>query len=682
MLERMFNPKVVAVVGATPKEGKVGNILLKNLKDFDGKVYAVNPKYDEILGYKCYPSVEEIPDEVDLAIIAVPAEVVPSILESCGRKGVKNAVVITAGFKEAGNYALENKITEICRRYGINMVGPNCLGIINTHNNLNATFGRIMPPKGDIAFLSQSGAFILAVLDWAKANNVGFSKIVSLGNKAVLDEADFMRFLARDEDTNVIMLYLEGVSEGRKFMEVAREVSKVKPIVGVKSGRTEAGAKAASSHTGSLAGSFVAYRTAFRQSGVVEAESIEDLFDFSLILRKIRKIDGGIAIVTNSGGPGVIASDAVEEFGLNLAKFERRTIDRLREILPPIANVYNPVDVLGDADADRFGRALKIVEEDSNVGAIIAILTPTAQMDFIKASEFVLGIGKPIVTCFMGGESVRDAIELLKKHGIVNFLDPVKAVRSLNSVKRFELMKRKIEKEIESIEIEVDLVRVRDLIEKHRDKKVLTAESFEMLKAYGIPVPPYGIAKTAEEALKIADKIGYPVAMKVVSPDILHKTDVGCVKLNVGRERVISTFYELVKRAEDYLKADVEGVMVQKMMPPGREVIVGMKRDPQFGPLIMFGMGGIYVEVFKDVSFRIAPIDRDEALDMIREVKAYSILKGVRGERPSDINALVDVIVRISKLSLDFDEIVEMDLNPVFVYEKGCCVVDAKVVLR
>ncbi len=682
MLERMFNPKVVAVVGATPKEGKVGNILLKNLKDFDGKVYAVNPKYDEILGYKCYPSVEEIPDEVDLAIIAVPAEVVPSILESCGRKGVKNAVVITAGFKEAGNYALENKITEICRRYGINMVGPNCLGIINTHNNLNATFGRIMPPKGDIAFLSQSGAFILAVLDWAKANNVGFSKIVSLGNKAVLDEADFMRFLARDEDTNVIMLYLEGVSEGRKFMEVAREVSKVKPIVGVKSGRTEAGAKAASSHTGSLAGSFVAYRTAFRQSGVVEAESIEDLFDFSLILRKIRKIDGGIAIVTNSGGPGVIASDAVEEFGLNLAKFERRTIDRLREILPPIANVYNPVDVLGDADADRFGRALKIVEEDSNVGAIIAILTPTAQMDFIKASEFVLGIGKPIVTCFMGGESVRDAIELLKKHGIVNFLDPVKAVRSLNSVKRFELMKRKIEKEIESIEIEVDLVRVRDLIEKHRDKKVLTAESFEMLKAYGIPVPPYGIAKTAEEALKIADKIGYPVAMKVVSPDILHKTDVGCVKLNVGRERVVSTFYELVKRAEDYLKADVEGVMVQKMMPPGREVIVGMKRDPQFGPLIMFGMGGIYVEVFKDVSFRIAPIDRDEALDMIREVKAYSILKGVRGERPSDINALVDVIVRISKLSLDFDEIVEMDLNPVFVYEKGCCVVDAKVVLR
>ncbi len=682
MLEGMFNPKVVAIIGATPKEGKVGNILLKNLKNFKGKVYAVNPKYEEILGFKCYPNIESIPDDVDLAVIAVPAKAVPEVLESCGRKGVKNVVVITAGFKEAGNYALERRITEICRRYGINMVGPNCLGIINTHNNLNATFSKVMPPKGNIAFLSQSGAFILAVLDWAKSNNVGFSKIVSLGNKAVLDESDFMRFLAEDDKTDVIMLYLEGVSDGKKFMDVAKEVSKVKPIVAVKSGRTEAGAKAASSHTGSLAGSFVAYRTAFRQSGVVEAESIEDLFDYTLILRRIRSISGGIAIVTNSGGPGVIAADAVEEFGLNLAKFDKKTIDRLKSILPPIANVYNPVDVLGDADAERFGKALKIVEEDPNVGAIIAILTPTAQIDFVKASEFVASVDKPIVTCFMGGETVADAINLLKKHGIVNFLDPVKAVKSLNSVKKYELMKIKLEREVESIEIDVDTDNARKIVEKYRDRRVLTDKSFDILKSYGIPVPPYGVARTAEEALEIADEIGYPVAMKIVSPDILHKTDVGCVKLNVDREKVIPTFYELVKRAEDYLKADVEGVMVQKMMPAGREVIVGMKRDPQFGALIMFGMGGIYVEVFKDVSFRIAPISKSDAYEMIKEVKSYKILKGVRGEKPSDIDSLVDVLLRISKLSLDFEEIVEMDLNPIFVYEKGCCVVDAKIVLR
>ncbi len=679
MLESMFYPKVVAVVGATPKEGKVGNILLKNLKSFKGKVYAVNPKYKEVLGFECYPSVEDIPEQVDLAVIAVPADAVADVLESCGRKGVKNVVVITAGFKEAGNYTLERRIAEICERYEINMVGPNCLGIINTSNGLNATFSGVMPPKGNIAFLSQSGAFILAVLDWAKANNVGFSKIVSLGNKAVLDEADFMMYLKDDEETDVILLYLEGVEDGRKFMEVAKEVSKVKPIVAVKSGKTEAGAKAASSHTGSLAGSFVAYRTAFKQCGVVEAESVEDLFDFSLVLTKIRELNGGIAIVTNSGGPGVIASDAVEMFGLKLARFEKDTIEALREILPPMANVYNPVDVLGDADADRFGKALSVVAKDRNVGGIIAILTPTAQIDFAKASEYVAKIEKPIVTCFMGGESVKEAVEFLKRHGIFNFMDPVRAVRSLRSAVLYDEMRDKLDREMPKIEVDRD--KVRDLI-ANAGRKVLTAESFEILKAYGIPVPSYGIAKTAEEALKIADEIGYPVAMKIVSPDILHKTDVGCVKLNVRREDVEKTFYEIVKRAEDYLKADVDGVMVQKMMPMGREVIVGMKRDPQFGPLIMFGMGGIYVEVFRDVSFRIAPLSKEDAYEMVREVKAYRILKGVRGEKPSDINAVVDVILRVSKLSLDFEEVVEMDLNPVFVYEKGCCVVDAKIVLR
>ncbi len=679
MLESMFYPKVVAVVGATPKEGKVGNVLLKNLREFEGKVYAVNPKYDRVLEFECYPSVEDIPDDVDLAIVAVPAKAVPSVLESCGRKGVKNVVVISAGFKEAGNYALEREIADICRRYGINMVGPNCLGIINTSNGLNATFGGVMPPKGKMAFLSQSGAFILAVLDWAKMNNVGFSKIVSLGNKAVLDEADFMRYLKDDEGTKVILMYIEGVEDGRKFMDVAKEVSKVKPVVAVKSGKTEAGAKAASSHTGSLAGSFVAYRTAFKQCGVVEANSVEELFDFSLILSEFTGFKGDVAIVTNSGGPGVIASDAVEEFGLRLARFDRRTIDRLREFLPPMANVYNPVDVLGDADAERFGRALRVVSEDPNVGAIIAILTPTAQIDFRKASEYVLEIEKPVVTCFMGGESVGEAVDVLKEGGVVNFLDPVRAVKSLKSVKTYESYRCSLSEVVE-YEIEVDVSRVREHL--RGEKRVLTAESFEILKEYGIPVPPYGIAKTAEEALRIADEIGYPVVMKIVSPDILHKTDVGCVKLNVGREEVIRTFHELVKRAEDYLKADVEGVLVQKMMPQGREVIVGMKRDPQFGPLVMFGMGGIYVEVFKDVSFRIAPFSKRDAEEMVKEVKAYRILKGVRGERPSDIDSLVDVIVRVSKMCLDIEEIVEMDLNPVFVYEKGCCVVDAKMVLR
>jgi acetyltransferase len=673
MLEKLFEPEVVAVIGATPKEGKIGNIILKNLKEFKGKVYAVNPKYSEVLGFECYPSVELIPDRVDLAIVAVPSESVLSVLEGCGRKGVKNVVVITAGFKEVGNYALENKLVEICKKYGINLVGPNCLGIMNTRNNLNATFSRITPPKGRIALLSQSGALILAVIDWARYNNIGFSKVVSLGNKAVLNENDFMEYFIEDEDTDVVMLYLEGIEDGRRFMEVARRLSKVKPVVAIKSGKTEAGAKAASSHTGSLAGSYEACRSAFKQCGVVEAESIEELFDYSLLLSHIKGFKGGVAIVTNSGGPAVIASDAIDVFGLKLAKFERKTVEKLRLILPPIANFYNPVDVLGDADAERFGKTLKAIAEDNNVGAIVAILTPTAQIDFLKSAEYVASIRKPIVTCFIGGESVEKAVEFLKEKGIVNFTDPVRAVKALRSAYDYGLMKSKKEVD-ETFNVDVDVELVRSMIKERA--------WFEVLKAYGIPVPPYGIANTAEEALEIADKIGYPVAMKIVSPHIIHKTDVGCVKLNVNREEVIPTFYELVKRAEDFLKAEVDGVMVQKMMPAGKEVIIGMKRDPHFGPLLMFGLGGIYVEVFRDVSFRIAPISRSTALEMVREVKAYRLLRGVRGERPSDIQSVVDVLLRISKLSMDIEEILEIDLNPVFVYEKGCCVVDAKMVVR
>ncbi len=672
MLKGLFEPEVVAVIGATPKEGKVGNTILRNLKDFNGKVYAVNPKYSEVLGFKCYPSVESIPERVDLAIVAVPLKSVLNVLESCGRKGVKNVVVITAGFKEVGNYDLEKELVKICKRYGINLVGPNCLGIINTHNNLNATFSRVSPPKGRIALVSQSGALILALIDWARLNGIGFSKVVSLGNKAVLNENDFMEFFLEDEHTDVVMLYLEGIEDGRRFMKVARRLSKVKPVVAIKSGKTDAGAKAASSHTGSLAGSYEACKTAFKQSGVVEANSIEELFDCSLVLLNVRDFNGEVAIVTNSGGPGVMASDAVEFFGLKLAKFESRTIEGLKSILPPIANLYNPVDVLGDADAERFGEALKVVAEDENVGAIVAILTPTAQMDFIKSAEYVSSIKKPIVTCFMGGESVKGAVELLKKRGIVNFTDPVRAVKALSFAYKYGLMRSKEEEMHEEMYVDTELVR--SLIKERA--------WFEVLKAYGIPVPPYGIARTAEEALEIADKIGYPVAMKIVSPEVIHKTDVGCVKLNVGRDEVIPTFYELVKRAEDFLNVEVDGVMVQKMMPMGKEVIIGMKRDPNFGPLLMFGLGGIYVEVFKDVSFRIAPISRSMALEMVKEVKAYKLLKGVRGEKPSDVQSVVDVLVRVSKMSMDFEEILEMDLNPVFVYEKGCCVVDVKMVVR
>jgi len=685
MLDKLFNPQSVAVVGATPKEGKVGHIVLKNIiSKFLGKVYAVNPSYTEILGVKCYPSVLDIPYEVDLIVIVVPARAVLDVLEQCGKKGVRNAVVITAGFKEIGREGaiLEAKLTEICRKYGINLVGPNCLGIINTHAQLNATFSKTSPPKGNIAFLSQSGAFILAVIDWAISSNFGFSKIVSLGNKAVLDECDFMEYLASDDETDVIMLYLEGVRDGRRFIEVARKVSKKKPVVVMKSGRTEAGARAASSHTGTLAGSFAAFKAAFQQCGVVQADTIEELFDFSLILSNIRNIEKGIAIVTNSGGPGVMAADAVETFGLELARFERETIEKLKDVLPPEASIYNPVDVIGDADADRFGIAARIISEDRNVGAIIAILTPTARIDFDKAADYIAGISKPVVTCFMGGESILPAIEKLKEHRIMNFFDPVRAVKALSAVSTYSKARDRAYQE--PVRFEVNKEVVRDIINEIRKRraKIVGVEGLKVLEAYGIKVAPYGLARTADEAVEIADRIGYPVAMKIVSPDIIHKSDVGCVKLNVGKEDVKRTFFEIVTRAESYMSnARIDGVLVQKMIKGGKEVIVGMKRDPHFGPLLMFGMGGIYVEVFKDVSFRIAPVSRGDALEMIKSVKAYKILRGVRGEKMSDIESIVDVLLRISQLSLDFPDILEMDVNPIMVFEKGCCAIDFRMVV-
>ncbi len=698
MLDQFFNPAGIAVVGATPNEGKVGNTLLKNILSFPEQVkgkantksvriYAINPKYEKILDAKCYPSVLQIEEGVNLAVIAVPAISVPEVLEQCGEKGIKNVVVISAGFKEAGRggAVLESELIRISDKYGLSVVGPNCLGIINTHTGLNATFGKATPPEGNIAFLSQSGAFALAVIDWSKVANVGFSKVVSLGNKAVLDECDFIEYLAKDDETAVITMYLEDIREGRRFMDVVRQVSKIKPVVVMKSGRTEAGAKAASSHTGSIAGSVEAFSTAFQQAGVVEANSITDLFDFSLTLSRIRDVKGGIAIVTNSGGPGVMAADAIEESGLKLAAFDRRTMEKLRDL--HVANFYNPVDVKGDADSEKFGTALGIVSAAERVGAIIAILSPTAPIEFDKAGDYVLELNdkKPIIPVFMGGETVIRAVEGFKKHGITNYFDPVRAVKALYTVDKYSESREKVSAPPPYFKVDRKAIKkLMELREREEAKMGIGVEGFKVLEAYGIPAPSYGKAETTEEALGIADRIGYPVSMKIVSPDIVHKTDVGCVKLNVRREEVKETFFKIMHRAEKYTSARrIEGILVQQMIEGGKEVIVGMKRDMHFGPLIMFGLGGIYVEVFKDVSFRIAPLSKEDAIEMIKSVKAYRILRGVRGEQMSDINSLVDVLLRFSQISMDFPEILEADLNPikVFGHGKGCYAIDFKMIM-
>jgi len=700
MLDRFFNPESIAVVGATPKEGKVGNTLLNNIIVFRDRakvrsakevsIYAVNPHYEKILDVTCYPSILQIADQVDLAVVAVPAMSVPEVLEQCGKKGIRNVVVISAGFKEAGREGaiLESELVRICETYSVQLIGPNSMGILNTHADLNATFGRATPARGTIAFLSQSGAFVLAVIDWALLANVGFSKVVSLGNKAVLDECDFLEYLAMDDETEVITMYLEDVRDGRRFMEVVSQVTRTKPVVVMKSGKTDAGAKAASSHTGSIAGSVEAFKTAFHQAGVIEASSIEDLFDFSLTLSRIRSIKGGVAIVTNSGGPGVMAADALDELGLELASFERGTIENLRALR--IANFYNPVDVKGDASSEKFGNALGIVASDGRVGAIIAILSPTPFIAFERVGDYILEFNekKPIIPVFMGGERVTEIMERLRQQGIQNYFDPARAVKALYAVKKYCESKEKVY--VPPLYFTVDRNAVERLIkpveggEREEARMGMGLQGFQIPEAYKIPVPKYGRAKTADEALEIADRIGYPVAMKILSPDIVHKTDIGCVKLGVGREMVRETFFEIIHRAEKYTSARrIEGVLIQEMIMGGKEVIAGMKRDPHFGPLIMFGLGGIYVEVFKDVSFGIAPLNEEDALEMIKNVKAYQMLRGVRGEPMSDIDSLVEVLLRFSQLSTEFPEILEADLNPIKVFEhgKGCCVIDFKMVI-
>ncbi|MCS7144100.1 MAG: acetate--CoA ligase family protein [Archaeoglobaceae archaeon] len=679
-MRSFFYPHSIALIGASGETGKVGNVILKNLKNFKGRVYPVNPKYSEIDGFKCYSSISSLPETVDLAIIAIPARFVAKTLEECGLNGIRNVIVISGGFREVGveGAKLEMELIQIARKFNINLLGPNCLGMINAEIGLNATFSEITPRSGKVAFLSQSGAFILAVILWAQKNKFGFSKVVSLGNKAILSEADFLEYLAEDPATDVIMLYVEGIQDGRRFMEIAKKVAKKKPIVVMKAGKTESGARAASSHTGSLAGSYEVYKTAFEQCGVIVAESVEELFDYAFALSKNRKA-GSVAIITNSGGPGVMASDAIEIHGLKLAELSNETIEALRNFLPPSANFYNPVDILGDADTDRFSKALDLVAKDQNVGTLLAILAPTAQIDFYKAVKSVNSIQKPIFCCFMGIDEKNE--EILIENRIPNFFDPTRAVKSISAVERYS---RFDFSEIESERFEINREEADRVFSEfvNSGARYIGVEGMKLLECYGIPTAPWGIAKNADEAERIAESIGYPVAMKIVSPDVIHKSDIGALKLDVNKGEVRSSFYEIISRVESYMpEARIDGILVQKMVKGGREVIIGMKKDLQFGNVIMFGLGGIYVEVFKDVAFRIAPISKKEAYEMIKSVKSYALLKGVRGEKMLDINTLAETIMRFSQLSTDYP-ISEMEINPLKVFEKGCVAVDFRMLLE
>ena len=697
MLDSFFNPDSVAVIGASREPGKVGYEILRNIlaSGYKGKVYPINPNAIEIQGIKCYPSILDVPENIDLGVVTLPASLVTRITKEAATKGLKGLVVVSAGFKEAGSDGtkLEREITDICQRVGMRLLGPNCLGFIDTTTPLNASFAPSMPRSGGIAFVSQSGALGTAILDWAVTERMGFSKFVSLGNKADLNECDVMEALADDEETRVILLYIESVTDGTRFLKTASMVTQKKPVIALKSGVSAAGARAASSHTGAMAGSDLVFNIAFAQTGVMRVNTAEELFDLAEAF-SMQPIPAGsnVAIVTNAGGPGILATDACEKFNLKVAPVKPEMVEKLRGKLPPAAGFFNPIDLLGDAPASRYKFAMETMLDSSDVDSLLVILTPQAMTEPVETAKAVIEVAtvfrnKPITASFIGGRAVQEAIALLEEAQIPCYQFPESAVQAIAELTKYgqRVKTTRLEK---FPDILVNRQKAAEILKSVRADERLTlfaSEASQLASAYGIPTPMIELATTADEAVLAASRLGYPVVLKIESPQILHKSDIGGVKLNVASEEdVRRSFYELVGRARIfYPSATVIGVNIQKMMPQGREMIVGMTRDVTFGPMIMFGLGGIYVNFLKDVAFRLAPLSHEAAVDMIQETKAYTLLRGIRGEAASDIDSVVDILLRISKLVTDFPEINELDINPLLVYEKGkgSLALDFKVVI-
>ena len=693
----MFNPRSVAIIGASRTPGKVGNIITKNLIEsgYKGNIYPVNPNSDEILGLNCYPSILDVSGTVDVAVLAVPARYVVDVAEECGAKGVKALVVISAGFKETGHEGslLERELVQVGKKYGMRIQGPNCLGLINTASSLNLSFAHAMPKKGSIGFISQSGALVTAVLDWAIQKDIGFHSFISLGNKADLNEVDFIEAMSEDDNVKVILLYLESIEEGRRFIEVASEAVRAKPVIILKGGTSNAGARAAGSHTGALVGTFVAYKTAFDKAGVIMVESVEELFNYSLAFAEQSLPRGeGMVIITNAGGPGIIATDFSEKLGVKLTSLGADVRNRLIKGLPAASSVGNPIDVLGDARADRYSFVLEEVLRDQSVNTVLVLLTPQAMTESLATAESIVNIsrklaGKPILAVFMGGEMVDEAAEHLKKNGIPCYGFPEKAIKTISAMYKYSrFMKEPDRFPVQFRDVYTEKVQsIFSDVKKENRVVLLAHEASEVTEAYGIRSTRNLLASSAEEAVEYADEIGYPVVMKVSSPDILHKTDIGGIILNInGPEEVRSSFHNIMSSVNRLIpNARIYGVTLYKMIPQGREIIIGMSQDVQFGPLVMFGLGGIYVNFLKDVSFRLAPLSEHEAQLMMEETRAYVLLKGIRGEPPSDTESLKNMLLRVGQLVWDFPDIVEMDINPVIVYGvgEGCIALDVKITL-
>ncbi|MEN6447341.1 MAG: acetate--CoA ligase family protein [Syntrophaceae bacterium] len=710
-LDAIFSPQSIAVVGASTTPGKVGYDIFANILKggFKGTLYPVNPTAHSIISVKSFKTITDIPDTIDLAIVILPPKRALPAVEEAIRKDVGGIVIVSAGFREVGGEGrlIEDKILAACREAGVRLVGPNCLGVINPVESvrMNASFSSRMPQPGNISFISQSGALCTAVLDFAADRDFGFSKFISIGNKADVDELDILRYLYLDLDTEVIMIYLEELRRGPEFIEEVRKITagdRPTPILAIKSGRTSAGAAAAASHTGSLAGSEAVYDAIFKQSGIIRCDTIDQLFDFanaftykkrSQLGKLARKLPAGnrVAIVTNAGGPGILATDMTMSSGLELAKFSQETIDELARHLPSAANLNNPVDVIGDAAYDRYENALAAVIRDENVDGALVILTPQSMTDALGTAQAIVKIAhrsnKPILCSFMGVGDVSAGVKYFQENGYPVYQFPENAAHAFAILYRYSQWLSR--QDLPPFRLSHDREQAASIIAKCLEEgrtRLGELDGNELLKCYGLTVLPVELAKTPGEASRIASGMGLPVVMKIVSPQILHKSDAGGVMVGLKSENEVEAAFErIVANARQYdPKADIEGVLVVKMAPVGQEVILGATRYPVFGPLLMFGLGGIFVEIFKDVEFRLAPVERSEAERMIQSIKGYKILQGYRGKPRADIQCLEKILVSLSDMVLNHPEILEMDINPLMVHDdgKGATVADCRIILQ
>ena len=696
-LNDFFEAESVAVIGASREKGKVGYEILHSLVrgGFEGAIYPVNPKADRLEGLTCYKDLKSIGATPELAVIVVPQKLVMAMVRSCASLGVKNVIVITAGFKESGpdGQKLEQQLLQMVRTSGMRMVGPNCLGLMNPYRKLNASFGGDLPPPGGVGFFSQSGSLLAATVDMASAAGIGFSKLISIGNKADIDEMDVIRALADDDKTHVIAGYLETINDGDAFVREAERISRDKPILLLKSGVTGAGARAASSHTGRLVELETAIESVFARAGVVRCDSIKAQFDFArAFASQPLPVGPRVAIVANAGGPSIMAADAADRYGLEVTALTEPTTEKLSEKLPAAANINNPIDILGDALSDRYEFALETVLDDPNVDTVLVMLTPHAMTECAATAEAVVRVvsekqGKPILASFIGARRVAEAIEILRKAGIPQYDTPEAAVAAVKAMTDYARWRSRPKRVVKLFP--VNRRKVEQIVERHQRREqfdIGEMEAKEILEAYGFVTPRGAVATSGDHAANIAEQIGYPVVLKIWSPDILHKTEVGGVKSGLSTPQEVRDAFDLMmyripKKVPD---ADILGVLVQEMVHSGKEVVLGMKRDPHFGPLMMFGMGGILVEVLKDVVFYPAPLTAEEAKEMLMSTRTFQLLKGGPGEEGVDIETLAEGLQRLSQLATEFPQIAEMDINPYVVGPEGTTpiAVDSRIILK